>query len=95
MRRERRSRAALEVRYAVAQRSVALHAAARDDAHARVAAEPESREAFEQLEDAEQLLHLAKWELRRARRALPRRKAFRAFFARWVPTPPPARARRR
>ena len=82
-------------RCAVAAQSVALHAAARDDAHARMAAEPDSREAFVQLEDAEQLLYLAEWELRRARRALPRREAFRAFLARWVPTPPPARARRR
>jgi hypothetical protein len=60
-----------------------------------VAAEPDSREALEELQDAEQLLYLAEWELRRARRALPRREAFRALIARWVHTPAPARARRR
>ena len=95
MRSASRSRAAREERCAVAARSVALLAVARDDAHARVAAEPDSRDAFEQLQDAEQLLYLAEWELRCARRSLPRREAFRAFVARWVPTPPPARARRR
>lgn len=95
--RSRRRSSDLEVlraRCAVASRYTELHAAARDRASARVLAEPDSREAFENLETAEQLHYLAAYELRRARRALRRREAFDALVARWLPTPP-VRARRR
>ena len=79
----------------VASRFAELHAAARDRAGARVLAEPDSRDALRDLEDAEQLNYLAAYELRRARRALRRREALDAFIARFAPAPPPARARRR
>jgi hypothetical protein len=92
-----RGRSDLEVlreRCAVASRCVELRAAARDRADARVLADPDNREAFEDLETAEQLHYLALYELRRARRALRRREAFGAYIARWLPTPP-VRPRRR
>ena len=85
-----RGRTDLEVlrdRCSRASRFVELHAAARDRAGARLVAEPDSPEAREHLEDAEQLHYLAVYELRSARRALRRRETFDAFVTRWIPAP--------
>jgi hypothetical protein len=93
-RRSRNRAEALRERCAGASRLVELHAASHARARARALAEPESREALEQLDAAEELHYLAVYELRHARRALRRREAFDAFIARWTPGPSPARARR-
>ena len=61
---------------------VDAHAAALARATSHHLAEPDSPEAGEQLETAEQLHYLALWELRRARRALARRDAFDTLVAR-------------
>jgi hypothetical protein len=85
----------LSARCAAASELVDEHAAALADANTRMLAEPGSLEARWELEDAEQLHHLAKYELRCARRALRRRQALDTFLARWTPAPWHARARRR
>lgn len=61
---------------------VDAHAAALARATAGHLAEPESREARDRFETAEELHYLALWELRRARRALSRRDAFDSVVAR-------------
>jgi hypothetical protein len=61
---------------------VDAHAAALARATAHYLAEPDSPEARERFETAEQLHYLAIWELRRARRALARRDSFDTLVAR-------------
>jgi hypothetical protein len=95
MRRRRTDPEVLRARCEAAARMVETHATARAHASERLLAAPHDREAFEQLETAEQLHYLAVYELRRARRALRRREAFDAFVARWPPAPLLPGARRR
>jgi hypothetical protein len=82
MRRRRTERGVLRARCDAAARMVDAHAAALARASAGLLAEPESRDARERLETAEELHYLALWELRRARRALGRRDAFDTVVAR-------------
>ena len=82
MRRRRTERGVLRARRDAAVRMVDAHAAALARASAALLADPESREARERLETAEELHYLALWELRRARRALARRDAFDTVVAR-------------
>ena len=95
MRRRRTDPAILRARYDAAARLVEVHAASRARAGARLLGEPHDREAYAQLETAEQLHYLAVYELRRARRALRRRERFDAVLARCTLNLLPARARRR
>ena len=76
MRHLRTDREVLRARRDTAARMVDAHAAALARASAVHLADPESREARERLETAEELHYLSLWELRRARRALARRDAF-------------------
>ena len=96
--RRTRNTPAIEVlrdRFAAASRLAEHHAAALAEATAHMLAEPGSWEAREALETAEQLHYLARYEQRRARRALWRREALDAFLARLALVPWPARERRR
>ena len=82
MRFRRTERGVLRARRDAAARMVDVHAATLARASAAMLADPESGEAREGLETAEELHYLALWELRRARRALARRDAFDAVVAR-------------
>jgi hypothetical protein len=82
MRRRRTEREVLRARCDAAARQVDIHAAALARASAVHLAAPESREARDRLENAEELHYLALWELRRARRTLARRDAFDSVVAR-------------
>ena len=85
----------LRDRSATASRLADQHAVALAEASARRLAEPDSWEAREALETAEQLHYLALYEQRRARRALRRREALEGFLARLALVPWPVWARRR
>ena len=82
MRRRRTELGVLRARCDAAARMVDAHAVALDRASAGLLAAPDSREARERVETAEELHYLALWELRQARRALARREAFDSIVAR-------------
>ena len=82
MRRRRTEREVLRARCDAAARMVDVHAAALARASAVHLTEPDSREARDRLETAEELHYLALWELRRARRALHCRDAFDSVVGR-------------
>ena len=82
MRRRRTEQGVLRARCDAAARMVDAQAAALAWASAGLLADPESPEARERLEEAEELHYLAVWELRRSRRALARRDAFDSIVAR-------------
>ena len=85
----------LRDRYAAASRLAEHHKFVLADATARMLAEPDSWEAREALETAEQLHYLALYEQRSASRALRRRETLDAVLARLAFVPWAARARRR
>ena len=85
----------LRDRYAAASRLAEHHRIVLADATARMLAEPDSWEAREALETAEQLHYLALYEQRSASRALRRRDALDTVLARLAFVPWVARARRR
>jgi hypothetical protein len=73
MRRRRTERGVLRARCDAAARMVDVHAAALARATSHHLAEPDSPDARERVETAEQLHYLALWELRRTLHLLPRR----------------------
>ncbi len=78
----------LRGRCAAVDRLVARQAAEQAEAARRYRAMPESGDAYADLEDAEQLLYLARYSQRQARRALRRaegRHAALALLFGWLP----------